>query len=514
MKPEEAKQTLESTVHSRLYRCSCGHEFSVKVGEATNCESCGRKVVLPAFASPSLATISLANAKASTQLQPVDHEIEEDDLTGQKYGHFKIVERLGHGGMGAVYRALDESLQRYVALKVVRNRKGGVFDSIQTGRLKEEAVSQARLNHPNIVQIFFVGDKDHQPFLAMELVSGETLATQSQNNSLTFLQVIHAANQVVDALSHAAEFDVVHGDIKPSNMLLTHDGHIKLADFGLASRLSLAGETQKGVSGTPHYMAPELGDGSPPSIQSDMYALGITLFELSFGMAPFEMTTMSLQDILDSHKTANVNFPNPWPTDIPQQWQDILIKLLSKKPENRYRSYEELKQDLQQITPSTTTTANRIPRFIAYCIDMMVFMLTMSPGMVLLAVVVNTMNSALLSMLAIILAVMGPFVVTGIVYWLRTTPGRHLLQLRVTDHYGLPLGRHKFLFRCLLRNIYLWYIVFTSILNTIGLNQLSLFLIPASIFIFGDFLVAIFYKKGRSLHDLICGSKVVLATRE
>ena len=152
---------------------------------------------------------------------------------GERFGHFEIIEPLGAGGMGAVYLALDTSLQRYVALKVIHTSAQGSSAAQRMDRLKQEAVAQARLNHPNVVTIYFVGDDEGQPFFAMELVAGSTLAEVRRMGSLPFPDLVEIAVQVTRALEHAQAFEIVHGDIKPSNLLLDEQHRVKLSDFGL-----------------------------------------------------------------------------------------------------------------------------------------------------------------------------------------------------------------------------------------------------------------------------------------
>ena len=158
-------------------------------------------------------------------------------------------------------------------------------------QLLQEARSQARVNHPNVVHIYFVDQARDFPFFAMELIRGSTLKHQLANGPLPFAEVVRIAAQLAAALRHALQFDIVHGDVKPGNILQSKSGTVKLSDFGLARRLSKLQPGKGQLIGTPNYLCPEAADQKPVDFRSDMYSLGVTLFELTFGRQPYFYAT-------------------------------------------------------------------------------------------------------------------------------------------------------------------------------------------------------------------------------
>ncbi len=261
------------------------------------------------------------------------------DRSGEKLGHFRLVSLLGQGGMGVVYRALDESLQRFVAVKVMRCTAADGSSAARVTRLLDEAVAQARLNHPHVVTIYYVGRDSTDPFFAMELLPGPTLDKQLLDGPLPYSQVIRYARQVCSALAQATRLNLVHGDIKPSNLIIASDDTIKLGDFGLAYTDQKA---SSGISGTLSYMAPELADGHAPSAQSDMYALGITLFELTFGRRPYALSdNLSLTSFvaIDRLRSSFLkNGPPKFPNAGVKFWSDCSLRNLKRDTQATNRS--------------------------------------------------------------------------------------------------------------------------------------------------------------------------------
>ena len=197
--------------------------------------------------------------------------------------------------------------------------------------------------------------------------TAHTLQEALRNGPVPFAEVVSIALQIISALDHATRFGIVHGDIKPANLLRSGDGTIKLSDFGLASFLD-AGPNSS-LSGTPNYLAPEILNGTPNSVQSDMYALGITLFELTFAQLPFQLRGRTLRERLETHRTAEIGFPEVWPKSLPIAWRDILTKLLQKDPADRYADYQALREDLENLRPRGSTAAGFPVRLLAYGID-------------------------------------------------------------------------------------------------------------------------------------------------
>lgn len=281
------------------------------------------------------------------------------DLSGRTLGDFAVERLLGHGGMGDVYLARQLSLDRPIALKVLKPELAA--DPIYMARFETEAWAAAKLNHPNIVHIYTLGAVDGIRFIAMEFVAGsnlrEHLARRGPPDLPNALSIMREAALAVAA---AAQAGLVHRDIKPENLLLTPDLHVKVADFGLCRRpdsesLHL---TQPGMTlGTPMYMSPEQVQGMPLDQRSDLYSLGVTFYHLLAGFPPFRAETPVALALKHVHETP-VNLSEHRP-DLPPELCALVMKLLEKDPANRYRSASELLRDLGCIrqasgTPSAT----------------------------------------------------------------------------------------------------------------------------------------------------------------
>lgn len=502
-----------STLFAVRYRCVCGVEFIVQPDMKAECPECHRNWHYAAIRESMSATISM-DFNRHRHADETAFDLHKDLLIGHRLDHFQLDERLGRGGMGSVYRALDTSLQRYVAVKLLHGRQQGDNQS-DVDKVLQEAITQARLNHPNVVTIYYVSRDETNPFFAMELLDGHTLQESLRNGPLPFSEVMNIALQIISALEHATRYGIVHGDIKPANLLRSGDGTIKLSDFGLASFLD-AGPNSS-LSGTPNYLAPEILDGTPNSAQSDMYALGITLFELTFAQLPFQLRGKTLRERLETHRTATVGFPEVWPKTLPVAWRDILARLLEKDPAKRYASYQELRDDLELLQPRGSTPAGFPVRLLAYTIDQ-VGLLMPTLGLAYLLskyrgdpfdqttpYYVTPIISALLMFV--------PLVLLAFIWWDIRTPGRWLSQLRVVDSFGLPLGRSQRVIREFLRNIPLWMMIFSIVLVTNFQRWEYIYInIVTCLFILADLASMFIGLQRRTLHDYTCESKVVLAS--
>ncbi len=511
--PRELEATVTVAVKPSFFRCACGSDVHL-VGLRGTCQECGRAVSLASLdASQTLSFVSSGSSKAENErsLQPAW------DRSGERLGHFRLVSMLGQGGMGVVYRALDESLQRYVAVKVMRCATAEGSSAVRVTRLLDEAVAQARLNHPHVVTIFYVGRDNSDPFFAMELLPGPTLEKLLVEGPLPYSDVIKYARQVTSALDQATRLNLVHGDIKPSNLIIACGDSVKLGDFGLAQTDQ---KSTVGISGTLSYMAPELAEGAAPTAQSDMYALGITLFELTFGRRPYALSGQSLSDQLASHRSAAIEFPEKWPAEIPERWRNVLERLLAKEPAQRYADYRSLDVDLIAIAPVGVTKAGRLNRALALAVDYVLQGLLMVPIAVPCMIATNSQDSdstlkylfdhglGLISLLV--------FAIPAAMAWVEwngwRTPGRYFFQLRVVDEHGLRLTRRKRLLRSLMRNAPIWAFAFYTITYTLQLSLLNVmfgwldevFLVINALPILGPMR--------RTLHDRLFGSTVVLDT--
>jgi serine/threonine protein kinase len=257
-------------------------------------------------------------------------------------GDFDIYEDqvIGEGGMGILYRARQHSLGRPVAVKVIRDVFTASPEFVQ--RFRQEAELLAQVNHTNVVQVFGTGTWHGRLFYAMELVEGQDVATRlREKQNFTPDEVLHVAEGVARALAAAWKFRIVHRDIKPSNILLTPQGDIKVADFGLAKSLRIPKSDSRLIAGTSEYISPEQGMGKAVDIRSDIYSLGVVLYELLMGRPPFK-SDGSFTFVVYQHVHS---MPPPLELlsgTIPQSVKDIIQKCLEKKPERRFQSPEEL----------------------------------------------------------------------------------------------------------------------------------------------------------------------------
>lgn len=260
---------------------------------------------------------------------------------------YSIAEPLGRGGMGVVYKATQDTLHRPVALKVILSGANASAD--ERARFRTEAEAVARLQHPNIMQIYDVGEQAGCPYVALEYVSGGTLAQHVAGKPLPPRRAAQLVLELTRAVHYAHTQGIVHRDLKPANVLLTLAGTPKIADFGLAKRLDAdISHTQTGaVLGSPSYMAPEQAEGRVRAIgpATDVYALGAILYELLTGRPPF--VGASLLETLDQVRSHEPAPPQTLQPTVPQDLATICLKCLMKKPAERYESADALAQDLQ-----------------------------------------------------------------------------------------------------------------------------------------------------------------------
>jgi len=278
---------------------------------------------------------------------------------GTTVGRYQVQSLLGSGGMGEVYKALDATLGRPVALKVLRRELSA--DPERLGRFLHEARAASALNHPNILTIHEVGDHDASRFLVSEFVEGETVRQRLERGPLTLREILDIGIQTASALSAAHAASIVHRDIKPDNLMLRPDGYVKVLDFGVATFLRQAAgsadalvtmaatvETSPGtIIGTIAYMSPEQARGLAVDGRSDCYSLGVVLYELVTGRAPFVAPTTSdlLVAILEREPPSLRLAARALPP--PLEW--IIEKALEKDPNLRYQSIADLRVDLQRL---------------------------------------------------------------------------------------------------------------------------------------------------------------------
>ena len=276
-------------------------------------------------------------------------------MVGRTLSHYRIVSQLGAGGMGVVYRAEDVRLGREVAVKVVSQDFANDQQALQ--RLRSEARAASALNHPNICTIFDIGEDEGRPFVVMELMRGATLRDHVDSSRMRVSQLVDIGIEVADALQATHNDGIIHRDIKPGNIFLTDRGHVKLLDFGLAKLTEdftgtpiqeTLDRTAVGVAlGTISYMSPEQATGEPLDGRTDLFSLGVVLYECATGRHPFSASSsaVTLAGILNKAPVSPLTL-NP---DLPLRLQEIISNCLEKDRELRYQSAADLRADLKRL---------------------------------------------------------------------------------------------------------------------------------------------------------------------
>ena len=267
-------------------------------------------------------------------------------IKGQKINdRYQIIRMIGEGGMANVYLAHDTILDRDVAVKILR---GDLADDEKfVRRFQREAISASSLSHPNIVEMYDVGEDDGQYYIVMEYVEGKTLKSLvKRRGALTLPEVIDIMLQLTSAVACAHDSYIIHRDIKPQNVLIREDGTVKITDFGIAMALNSNELTQtNSVMGSVHYLPPEQANGSGATIKSDIYSLGILMFELLTGKLPFkgenavEIAIKQMKERIPS--VCEIN------SDIPQSIENVILKACAKNPKNRYDNVLEMHDDIK-----------------------------------------------------------------------------------------------------------------------------------------------------------------------
>jgi len=283
-------------------------------------------------------------------------------MIGQTFSHYRVLEKLGTGGMGIVYKAQDLRLERYVALKFLPDNLSNDKQALE--RFRREALAASALNHANICTVHDIGEQDGRPFLAMEFIDGETLRRHVNGKPVPIEEILNLGIQIADALDAAHAEGIIHRDIKPANIFVTKRGQAKVLDFGLAKLISKRnGDTETTdsshpglenpisivgvISGTPSYMSPEQIRGDDLDVRADVFSLGLLLYEMATGQKAFPGNTggLIIEAIL-SRSPAAVRTLNP---DIPVELEAIINKAIEKDKEQRYQSAAELRSDLQVL---------------------------------------------------------------------------------------------------------------------------------------------------------------------
>ena len=302
----------------------------------------------------------LAQSVAKDQEQPAGEA--GPGLIGQTLGRYRIIEKLGAGGLGIVYRARDERLQRDVALKVLP--PGALSDEQARKRFRKEALTLSQLNHPNLAVVYDFDSQQGMDFLAMEYVAGQTLAQKLASGPVPEKEVVALGCQIAEGLEEAHENAVVHRDLKPGNVMVTGKGRVKVLDFGLAKLLQpVRGEavtveslpqTQAGVlAGTVPYMAPEQLKGQAADPRTDVYALGAVLYELATGRRQFCETQTA--QLIAAILTETPRPPRQINGSVSPAMEHIILRALEKDPARRYQSAKEVRDELQRLKGDSTS---------------------------------------------------------------------------------------------------------------------------------------------------------------
>lgn len=259
---------------------------------------------------------------------------------------YYIISSIGEGGMAEVYLANDVINKREVAIKIIKDSTS--LDPLNIARFQREARASAALRHKSIIEIYDVDEYQGKPYMVMEYVNGESLKELlKKRGTFTPVEACDILYQLSDALAHAHEHGVIHRDVKPQNVMIKKDGSIKLGDFGIALVNDAPHLTQKDIIlGSVHYMSPEVAEGKNATIQSDIYSLGITFFELLTGKLPFNDS--SAVNIAMKQIGEPLPSVRKYKNDIDKKVEKIIYKACNKELKGRYNTMKELRRELQQ----------------------------------------------------------------------------------------------------------------------------------------------------------------------
>jgi serine/threonine protein kinase len=288
-------------------------------------------------------------------------EAEQKKLeTGKRFGHYEIIEQIGAGGMGEVYLAEDQKLDRRVAVKILNEKFSQ--DESNLGRFIQEAKAASSLNHPNILVIYEIGESDEAHYIVSEFIKGKTLREIFKAKTLKLSEVLDISIQIAGALCAAHEARLVHRDIKPENVMIRPDGYVKILDFGLAklveqknkSILGLEDETAKQnqtakgvIMGTVNYMSPEQAKGERVDERTDIFSFGVLIYEMIAGRTPFAGDSMSetFANLINAAPSPLSRFA----ANVPNEMQRMVSKMLRKNKDERYQTMKDVFGDLKDL---------------------------------------------------------------------------------------------------------------------------------------------------------------------
>ena len=280
-------------------------------------------------------------------------------LLGKKMGGYRVLERVGRGGMGTVYRAEQLALKRTVALKVISEEHTKNREFMQL--FLHEAQTSARLNHPNIVQVYDVKQHEQFYYFSMEFMPGGSVQDLlNKERKVPVGRAVKMIREAAQGLEYAQKKEIIHRDIKPDNLMISEEGEIKIGDLGLArSPKEKVGPKEEGtVIGTPHYIAPEQVKGKPADYRSDLYSLGSTFYRIVTGTTPYQAS--SIRELVNRKVREDPKAPHEVNPDVPKRVSDIILKLMARNPEDRHVSATELLRDLENLQRPRGGGAQRV----------------------------------------------------------------------------------------------------------------------------------------------------------
>jgi len=302
---------------------------------------------------PSLEEISASPTKT---LEKAPDELTRGTTFAARY---EVIEELGSGGMGKIYRVFDKKIEEEVALKLIRNEISSDKKTIE--RFRNELKVARKIAHRNVCKMYDLGEERGTYYITMEYISGKSLKSMiGMMGQLSAGQVVFIAKQVCEGLAEAHRLGVVHRDLKPSNIIIDREGNARVVDFGIARSLRAKGITGPGVMiGTPEYMSPEQVEGKEVDLRSDIYSLGVILFEMMTGKLPFKGDTPL--SIALKHKTETPPDPRKYNAQIPEELSQLILRCMKKDKEKRYKDAKELLSELTRIEEGISTVERIIP---------------------------------------------------------------------------------------------------------------------------------------------------------